>query len=93
MPGLIHSIKEAGMELEIEILNGTRRGMRFFLPVGVQIDASPPAMPYVLETEALAFFVRADRACETLSLCIGERTLLFTQGRKNLSSEFELFPA
>lgn len=81
------------MELELEILNGARQGTRFFLPVGGEVDTSSPVMPYVLETEALAFFVRADRACETLSLCIGERTLPFTQGRKNCSSEFELFPA
>jgi len=82
------------MELEIKILNGTRQGTRFSLPMGSgHADDTPTAMPYVLETEALAFFVRADRACETLSLCIGERTLPFTPRRIDEPYEFELFPA
>ncbi len=81
------------MELEIKILNGTRQGMRFSLPVGEHADNASATLPYVLETEALAFFVRVDRACETLSLCIGERTLPFTPRRTDEPYEFERFPA
>lgn len=79
------------MELEIKILNGTRQGMYFTLPIGPLADGV--TMPYVLETEALAFFARVGHACETLSLCTGERTLPFTPGRSGQPDEFELFPA
>ena len=81
------------MELEIEILNGTRRGTRFSLPVGGPANSSSSPLPYVLETEALVFFASVDRPCEALSLCIGERILPFTPTRGNLPGEFELFPA
>ncbi|WP_067522671.1 hypothetical protein [Endozoicomonas ascidiicola] len=81
------------MELEIEVLNGIRQGLRFSLPLSVQGVIAPASMPYVLETEALAFFARVDRDCESVSLSLGERTLSFTQGRHSESREFELFPA
>ena len=80
------------MELEVEILNGSRRGIRFSLPVGGPANNASAPLPFVLETEALAFFARVNRTCEGLSLCIGEEQLPFTPGRGNLPGEFELFP-
>ena len=80
------------MQFEVEILNGTRQGVRFDLPLGDEAHEKAVSMPYVLETEALAFFVRVERNCDRLSLVMGERLLTFTQGRNSHALEFEWYP-
>ncbi len=81
------------MELQIEILSGPRQGMRFSLPMKPEVSCAAATMPYVLETEALAFFTTVDCDCEAVSLCLGDRVLPFSQGRGSSALEFELFPA
>lgn len=80
------------MQFEVEVLNGARQGTRFDLTLGDEADEKTASMPYVLETEALAFFVRVERACERLSLVLGERLLTFSQGRNSNALEFEWYP-
>ncbi|WP_257285776.1 hypothetical protein [Endozoicomonas sp. SESOKO1] len=80
------------MQFEVEVLNGARQGMRFDLTLGDEVHEETASMPYVLETEALAFFVRVERACDRLSLVLGERLLTFTQGRNSNALEFEWYP-
>ncbi|USE34539.1 hypothetical protein [Endozoicomonas sp. SCSIO W0465] len=88
----MHFSDGAGMQFEVEVLNGARQGMRFNLPLAYEVHRATTSMPYVLETEALALFVRMDRACDRLSLILGERVLTFTQGRNSHALEFEWYP-
>lgn len=56
------------MELYAEILNGKRRGNSFRLPlVG---EAAVEAIPYVLETEAIAFHLKVDEPCDHVELML-----------------------
>ncbi|MGI9280965.1 MAG: DUF2357 domain-containing protein [Endozoicomonas sp.] len=80
------------MELYVEVLDGKRKGYRFALPVG-EDQVVTESFPFVLESEALAFFLKLDEPCKCVSLCIGELTYAFSQGRNSDFLEYELLPA
>lgn len=62
------------MELDIEILSGHRKGTRFSMPLRERAAHQIDAMPYVLETEALAFFVTLKDLCDSITLTVGGQT-------------------
>ncbi|WP_448218387.1 DUF2357 domain-containing protein [Endozoicomonas sp. 2B-B] len=80
------------MELYLEVLDGKRKGTRFTLPVG-EAQVVKESLPYILETEALAFFLRLDKPCKCVSLCVGELTYAFSQSKNSNFLEYELLPA